>query len=81
VIIPYMCFFCISRGGATSLTQGRMGLGPTKSCRTIIIIIIIIIIILFLATDRKVGVRFPALQDFLRNSGSETRSTQPREHK
>jgi hypothetical protein len=31
----------------------------------------------FLATDPEVWVRFPALLDFLRNSGSGTGSTQP----
>jgi hypothetical protein len=35
----------------------------------------------FLATDPEVGVRFEALPDFLRSSGSGTRSTQPREYK
>jgi hypothetical protein len=34
----------------------------------------------FLATDPEVRVRFPALPDFLRSSGSETGSTQPREY-
>jgi hypothetical protein len=34
----------------------------------------------FLATDPEVRVRFPALPDFLRNSGSGTGSTQPREY-
>jgi hypothetical protein len=33
----------------------------------------------FLATDPEVWVRFPALPDFLRSSGSGTGSTQPRE--
>jgi hypothetical protein len=33
----------------------------------------------FLATDPEVRVRFPALPDFLRSSGSGTGSTQPRE--
>jgi hypothetical protein len=33
----------------------------------------------FLATDLEVRVRFPALADFLRSSGSGTVSTQPRE--
>jgi hypothetical protein len=33
----------------------------------------------FLATDPEVQVRFPALLDFLRSSGSGTGSTQPRE--
>jgi hypothetical protein len=31
------------------------------------------------ATDPEVRVRFPALPDFLRSSGSETGSTQPHE--
>jgi hypothetical protein len=31
----------------------------------------------FLATDSEVRVRFPALPDFLRSSGSGTGSTQP----
>jgi hypothetical protein len=34
----------------------------------------------FLATDLEVRVRFPALPDFLRCSGSGTGSTQPREY-
>jgi hypothetical protein len=34
----------------------------------------------FLATDPEVRVRFPALPDFLRNSGSGMVSTQPREY-
>jgi hypothetical protein len=34
----------------------------------------------FLATDRELQVRFPALPDFLRSSGSGTGSTQPREY-
>jgi hypothetical protein len=34
----------------------------------------------FLATDPEVVVRFPALPDFLRSSGSGTGSTQPREY-
>jgi hypothetical protein len=34
----------------------------------------------FLATDSEVWVRFPALPDFLRCSGSGTGSTQPREY-
>jgi hypothetical protein len=34
----------------------------------------------FLAADSEVRVRFPALPDFLRNSGSGTGSTQPREY-
>jgi hypothetical protein len=34
----------------------------------------------FLATDLEVRVRFPALPDFLRSSGSGTESTQPREY-
>jgi hypothetical protein len=34
----------------------------------------------FLATDPEVRVRFPALPDFLRSSGSGTRTTQPREY-
>jgi hypothetical protein len=34
----------------------------------------------FLATDPEVRVRFPALPDFLRSSGSGTGSTQPREY-
>jgi hypothetical protein len=34
----------------------------------------------FLATDPEIRVRFPALPDFLRNSGSGTGSTQPREY-
>jgi hypothetical protein len=34
----------------------------------------------FLATDPEVRVRFPALPDFLRNSGFRTGSTQPRDH-
>jgi type IV secretory pathway TrbD component len=34
----------------------------------------------FLATDPEVRVRFPALTDFLRNSGSGTGSAQPREY-
>jgi hypothetical protein len=34
----------------------------------------------FLATDPEVRVRFPALPDFLRSSGSGKGSTQPREH-
>jgi hypothetical protein len=33
----------------------------------------------FLATDPEVRVQFPALADFLRNSGSVTGSIQPRE--
>jgi hypothetical protein len=33
----------------------------------------------FLATDPEVRVRFPALPDFLRSSGSGTGSTQPHE--
>jgi hypothetical protein len=33
-----------------------------------------------LATDPEVRVRFPALPDFMRNSGSGTGSTQPREY-
>jgi hypothetical protein len=33
----------------------------------------------FLATDPEVRVRFPALPDFLRSSGSGTGSTRPRE--
>jgi hypothetical protein len=33
-----------------------------------------------LATDHEVWVRFPALSDFLRISGSGTGSTQPREY-
>jgi hypothetical protein len=33
----------------------------------------------FLAIDPEVVVRFPTLPDFLRNSGSGTGSTQPRE--
>jgi hypothetical protein len=32
------------------------------------------------ATDSEVRVRFPELTDFLRSSGSETGSTQPREY-
>jgi hypothetical protein len=35
---------------------------------------------LFLAIDAEVRVRFPALPDFLRSSGSGTGSTQPREY-
>jgi hypothetical protein len=35
----------------------------------------------FMDTDPEVQVRFPALPDFLRSSGSETGSTQPREYK
>jgi hypothetical protein len=34
----------------------------------------------FLATNAEVQVRFPALPDFLRSSGSEMESTQPREY-
>jgi hypothetical protein len=34
----------------------------------------------FLPTDTEVWVRFPALPDFLRSSGSGTASTQPREY-
>jgi hypothetical protein len=34
----------------------------------------------FLVTDPEVRVRFPALPDFLRSSGSGTRSIQPREY-
>jgi hypothetical protein len=34
----------------------------------------------FLATDPEVRVRFPALPDFMRSSGSGTGSTQPREY-
>jgi hypothetical protein len=34
----------------------------------------------FLATDPEVRVRFPALPDFLRSSGSGTGSPQPREY-
>jgi hypothetical protein len=34
----------------------------------------------FLATNPEVRVPFPALPDFLRSSGSGTRSTQPREY-
>jgi hypothetical protein len=34
----------------------------------------------FLATDPELRVRFPALPYFLRNSGSGTGSTQPREY-
>jgi hypothetical protein len=34
----------------------------------------------FLAADPEVLVRFPALPDFLRSSGSGTGSTQPREY-
>jgi hypothetical protein len=34
----------------------------------------------FLATDPEVRVRFPALPDFLRSSGSGTGFTQPREY-
>jgi hypothetical protein len=34
-----------------------------------------------LTTDPEVGVRFPALPDFQRSSGSGTGSTQPREYK
>jgi hypothetical protein len=34
----------------------------------------------FLATDPEVQVRFPALPDFLRSSGSGTGSTQPPEY-
>jgi hypothetical protein len=34
----------------------------------------------FLATDPEVRVRLPALEDFLRSSGSGTGSTQPREY-
>jgi hypothetical protein len=34
----------------------------------------------FLATDPEVRVRFPALPDFLRSSGSGTGTTQPREY-
>jgi hypothetical protein len=34
----------------------------------------------FLAKDPEVRARFPALPDFLRSSGSGTRSTQPREY-
>jgi hypothetical protein len=33
----------------------------------------------FLATDPEARVRFPALPNFLRSSGSGTGSTQPRE--
>jgi hypothetical protein len=33
----------------------------------------------FLATDAEVPVRFPALPDFLRSSGSGTGSSQPRD--
>jgi hypothetical protein len=44
----------------------------------LLIIIIIIIISSGLQTQRS-RVRFPALPDFLRSSGSGTRSTQPRE--
>jgi hypothetical protein len=32
------------------------------------------------ATDPEVRVRFPALPDFLRSSGSGTRSSEPREY-
>jgi hypothetical protein len=35
----------------------------------------------FLATDPEVRVRFPALPDFLRGSGSGTGSNEPREYK
>jgi hypothetical protein len=35
----------------------------------------------FLATDPEVHVRFPALPDFLRSSGSGTGFTQPNEYK
>jgi hypothetical protein len=34
----------------------------------------------FLVTDHEVQVRFPALPDFLRSSGSGTGFTQPREY-
>jgi hypothetical protein len=34
----------------------------------------------FLTTDPEVRVGFPALQDFIRSSGSRTGSTQPREY-
>jgi hypothetical protein len=34
----------------------------------------------FLATDPEVQVRFPALPDFLKSSGSGTGPTQPREY-
>jgi hypothetical protein len=34
----------------------------------------------FLVTDQEVRVPFPALPDFLRSSGSGTRSAQPREY-
>jgi hypothetical protein len=34
----------------------------------------------FLATDQEVRIRFPALPDFLRSSGSGTGSTQTREY-
>jgi hypothetical protein len=34
----------------------------------------------FLATDPEARVRFPALLDFLRSSGSGTGSTQPRDY-
>jgi hypothetical protein len=34
----------------------------------------------FLATDPEAGIRFPALLDFLRSSGSGTGSTQSREY-
>jgi hypothetical protein len=34
----------------------------------------------FLATDPEVRVRFPVLPDFMRSSGSGTKSTRPREY-
>jgi hypothetical protein len=36
--------------------------------------------LVFPATDPEIRVRFPALPDFLRSSGSGTGSTQPREY-
>jgi hypothetical protein len=37
-------------------------------------------LVVYLSTDPEVRVRFPALPDFLRSSGSGTGSTQPREY-
>jgi hypothetical protein len=38
------------------------------------------LVVRVLATDTEVQVRFPALPDFLRSSGSGTEPTQPREY-
>jgi hypothetical protein len=63
------------------LRQAERLHSPARSCSfSVPKIITLVMALVFLATDPEVRVRFPAKPDFLRSSGSETGSSQPRDY-